>query len=235
MVMGTARYVNSLALNELPSIVVNNTNIPFVDSVGYLGFTITNNLSWENQITKTTSKIFASLHQLKLCKSLLPISLRERLVKTLIFPILDYCSAALTDITREQNLRLQRALNACVRFIYQARRDEHITPYFERLGWLKAFSRRNYLVGSLAFCILRTKKPAVIHKGYVHRSDVTSRDTRAPSDTLSLPQCRTELFRRSFRCASIELWNGFPLNIRNAKSLDVFKSGLYDFLLSANR
>jgi len=36
--------------------------IPYSDSIKYLGVTISNTLSWEKQISKTTSRVFAALY-----------------------------------------------------------------------------------------------------------------------------------------------------------------------------
>lgn len=62
MVMDTARYINVLSYNELPHIVVNDITIPFSGSVDYLGLTISNTLSWEKQVSKTMSRVYASVH-----------------------------------------------------------------------------------------------------------------------------------------------------------------------------
>jgi len=231
MVLGTARYINSISYNGLPNITVNETVIPFSDHTEYLGLTISSTLSWEKQVSKTTSRVFASVHQLKICKHLLPLSLRILLIKTLVLPLFDYCSTVLTDITGEQNLRLQRALNACIRFIYQVRWDEHITPFFERLRWLKIHSRRLFFVGNLTFSILHTKEPPALYSGFEFRDSGTSRATRASNDTLILPQCRTEFYKRSFICTAAEFWNRLPPSIRNATSLNEFRGRLFEYLL----
>ncbi|XP_071646641.1 uncharacterized protein [Temnothorax longispinosus] len=114
---GTARYLNGLTLDDLPHIVVDGTLIPYQESVVYLGVTISNTLFWREQVSKTVSRVNASVHQLKLCKHLMPPLLRARLICTLIIPLFDYCCTTYIDITREHNTRLQRALNTCVRFV----------------------------------------------------------------------------------------------------------------------
>ncbi|XP_071652781.1 uncharacterized protein [Temnothorax longispinosus] len=232
IIVGTLRYISSLESDALPSIYVNDSIIPFSDSVEYLGVTLICSLSWERQISKTIMRVNSALYQLKLCKHLLPLPFRIMLVSALIVPILDYGCTILTNITGEQNLRLQRAYNRCVRFIFQAKWDEHITPYFDRLGWLKISFRRLYFVGSLTFSVLAKKKPEVIFSNFVFKHDRVTREIRAPLGTLILPQCRTEFYKRSFCSSAAELWNGIPPNIRNASSLPVFKSKLYNHLLA---
>ncbi|XP_071627193.1 uncharacterized protein [Temnothorax longispinosus] len=184
------------------------------------------------QISKTITRVNSALYQLKLCKHLLPLLLRIMLVSALIVPILDYGCTILTNIMGEQNLRLQRAYNRCVRFIFQAKWNEHITPYFVRLGWLKISFRRLYFVGSLTFSVLaEMKRPEVIYSNFVFKHDIVTREIKAPLGTLILPQCRTEFYKRSFCSSAAELWNGILPDIRNASSLPDFKSKLYNHLL----
>jgi len=45
-----------------------------------------------------------------MCKHFFLVSFRIQLILSLILPLLDYCCTAFTDI-KEQNFRLQRALN----------------------------------------------------------------------------------------------------------------------------
>lgn len=131
----------------------------------------------------------------------------------------------------EHDRRLYRALNACIRFIFNVRADEHITLYYERLHWLKVDQRRNYFVECQLFNTLRSKQPDFLYSNLSYRIPVSERQTRAAIDTLIQPQCRTELFKRSFRIVSIRLWNCLPLSVREATSLTVFKQKLYAHLL----
>ncbi|KAL6419277.1 hypothetical protein ACFW04_014006 [Cataglyphis niger] len=110
IIMGTLRFVKAINLSTLPEI--------------------------RKQVTNMTNRIHSALYQLKLLH-LLPKTLKSKLVISLIYPHVDYCCAVYTDMTTEQNLRLHKAVNACVRFIFNVSTDEHITPYYVRLRWLK--------------------------------------------------------------------------------------------------
>ncbi|XP_077254727.1 uncharacterized protein LOC143893340 [Temnothorax americanus] len=233
MILGTLRFVRNVDLDSVPQVRVGESAIPFSDSVEYLGVTINSTLSWEKQATKTISKVNSALYQLKLCRQLLPVPLRVKLVSALMLPHFDYCCTVLTNITGQHNLRLQRALNRCVRFIFNLKRDEHITPYLVRLGWLKIDLRRSYLVGSLTFSVLRKEKPQVIFSNFTFRHENMQRNTRSPTDILNLPLCRTEFFKRSFCFSAAELWNSLPSDIRNTTCIGSFKAKLYKFLFSS--
>lgn len=240
IIMGTSRFINSIDLSTIPAVRVNGTSLQYSTSVKYLGVTILNTMSWETQVTKISNKVNSVLYRLKLCKQLLPEALKVRLVIALVFPHIDYCCAAYTDMTEEQNLKLYRAVNSCIRFIYGVRGDEHITPYYKKLRWLKTNLRRTYFVGCLLYSTLQTKQPSLLHANFSLRVPLSDRATRASRGNLYQPNCRTELFKRSFKITSISLWNSLPCmcnstsSIRGAKTLVEFKSRLYKHLISCS-
>ena len=76
--------------------------------------------TWDTQVGGVTKRIRVVPYQLKLCRHLMPKSLRIRLIVVLVLPHLD-CCAAFTDMTVEQDIRLGRAINACLRYVYGMR------------------------------------------------------------------------------------------------------------------
>jgi len=80
-------------------------------------------------------------------------------VRTLILPYFDYAAASYYDITNDRLGRLQKSMNACVSFIFRLRWDEHVTPFYEELGWLKIRERRKLMLLSLALKIISTGRP----------------------------------------------------------------------------
>lgn len=141
LIMGSSQHINAINYNLLPPIIINGDQIPYVRSTKNLGVIIQSNLSWTKHTTYMSSRVYAVLHRLKTHKNSLPTNLRVSLVVTLIFPIIDYCCVTYNDCTTEIDLRLQRLINATIRFIYNCKRDEHITPYRQQLKWLSVKNR----------------------------------------------------------------------------------------------
>lgn len=150
IIFGTSRYINALDVSALSSIVVGGTPVHYSTSVKYLGVMVANNLSWEKQVC-TTGRIRSVLYRLKLSKHLFPMDLRHRLITSLIIPHIDYCCAAFTDMTAKCDLKLYRAINGYLRFVFDVRSDVHITPYYHKLKMLKIGARRDYFVGCQLF------------------------------------------------------------------------------------
>src|SRR5436190_4915195 len=232
ILFGSARYINIIEHEGLQTTIeVNGSPINMNTHVNYLGVTISNTLAWDRQVTKIIKNIRTKLYQLKLSKHLLPKQLKMQLITSLIFPQLDYCCAALTDITGTLNTQLYRALNSCIRFALNIRSDVHITPYYRELRWLKVEVRRSYFVGCQLYSIINSRQSSLIYNSLTFRTVVTARETRASNDLLFLPLCRTETYKRSFNLCASKLWNGLPQIIRQAPSFDIFKCRLYEHLL----
>ena len=92
-------------------------------------------------------KIRGTLHAVKFHKNALSIEVKIKLVTALILPHLDYCCLVYHGLADELSIRLQRLVNCGIRFIYDLRRDVHITSYRQRLGWLSVENRRLYFLG----------------------------------------------------------------------------------------
>lgn len=114
-------------------------------------------------------KINTTLYSLKVCKRYLPTTVRTTLVISLINPKIDYACLVYNDLTSEQNIKLQRAYNSCIRMIYDIRKNAHITPFY-RLNWLKVKDRREYFLGTFIYRLLKTEKPKYLFDSFTYRS-----------------------------------------------------------------
>ena len=47
-------------------------------------------------------------------------------------------------------------LNSCIRFIFNVPIDDHITPYYNQLGWLRLPKKREYILGIVSSRALQT-------------------------------------------------------------------------------
>ena len=143
IIMGHKRLLSSVNECEVCSVKVNSTEIHYSSVVKNLGVYMDKHLDWSKQVASTCKKVFSIIHTLQRVKIFLPTSLRKTLVQTLVMPHFDYGDVLLTDLNSDLTTRLQRAHNMCVRFIFNIRRYDHITPSFEALNWVPLTDHRN--------------------------------------------------------------------------------------------
>ncbi|CAD6240772.1 GSCOCG00008903001-RA-CDS, partial [Cotesia congregata] len=69
----------------------------------------------------------------------------------MVIPIIDYCSLVLMDISKRLDYKLQRLINNGIKFIFNLKRDEHITPHRRSLQWLTVKSKRYYFLACFLY------------------------------------------------------------------------------------
>ncbi|KAK3912021.1 Transmembrane protein 271 [Frankliniella fusca] len=70
-------------------------------------------------------------------------------------PFLDYGSQLFTDMSKTNMEKIQKAENACIRFVTSATRFEHISPYYVQLGLLKYKERQMLAVATITRKIIK--------------------------------------------------------------------------------
>ena len=186
---------------------------------------MTNDLTWTEHVKHVCQKTYATLHSLNKLKNFLPTKLKTMLVQSLIIPYIDYCDVVFNDLTEDLAIRLQRAQNACVRFILGIRKSDHITPGFQKLGWICLKDRRNLHSVCLVHKILLTSSPSYLASNFQFVHSNHNFNTRSRTGTqLTFPIHRTNLLDHSFTIHAIRTWNALPTEFR-----DKFQTNYYAF------
>ena len=162
LIVGSKRTIASIDLDQLVQINIDNTVIPFVKSARNLGLTFTTELNWSNQIRDISKRIYFCLRSFNVSRKSLSVETKLQLVSAIIVPYIGYCCLIFLDNTIAQDSILKRALNSCLRFIFGLRRRTRITPYYERLQWLKVEKRRFYFLGTFMYQMMSSRTPAYL-------------------------------------------------------------------------
>ena len=164
------------------------------------------------------------MHSLKRLKNSLPPELKRILVQTLVMSHFDYCDILLTDLAENLSDKLQRVHNMCIRYIFNIRRYEHISPSFEDLSWLRLNYSRTLHSLVLLFKILRNSSPNYLSSRFHFLSSNHDLSTRSQHNlTLSIPYHRSSLYSTSYSVSSSRRWNSLPLGVRDCRTLASFK------------
>ena len=230
IVFGSSATQRSFKKLNLPSIIVNDsgTSVPFVNEVLSLGVLLDSTLSWKPQIQLINKKVNRTLYGLKVIRPCTSESLRIRLVESLVIPHLDYCSVVYSDISCWLSRKLQRLTNACIRYIYGLRCDEHITPYRRKLHWMRNATRTDYFASLIMYRLIRMKEPPFLLP--LFNPYQTSRPNRGPRKDLDIPAVSTDWGLRSFQVKYANFWNSIPPCIRDIHSYSRFKKSIKNYL-----
>ena len=116
--------------------IQDNVFVPFVDTVTNLGVVMDSKLTWKAQVDAVSRKVNGALYGIRRIRSCTTEILRKQLASSLVLSHLDYCSLVYLDVTREFQKKLQILQNSCVRYVTGAKKNEHISPYRNKLEWL---------------------------------------------------------------------------------------------------
>uniref|UniRef100_A0A1B6H3Y5 Reverse transcriptase domain-containing protein n=1 Tax=Cuerna arida TaxID=1464854 RepID=A0A1B6H3Y5_9HEMI len=217
IIICSTRLRNSIDFDNINSITVNTTVLPYYDKVKNLGLTINSTLTWGDAVTDIRKKVFGSIHSLKKLQNFLPQHIKLHLVKSLVMPYFTYCSAVINDMTVTLADVLQRSQNYCLRYVYNLRRQEHITAYYLESKLLKLNDQRSIKILSLDFSVLKTGLPKYFCNDFNFVAQGSLRSSRTASFTLRMPHHRTTIYDKAFVVGACRLWNNLPDSI---KSLD---------------
>jgi len=92
-----------------------------------LGIYIDVDLSGRTQVLKTTTSCFAALRQLRTVRRYLPLAAYKSLIVSQVLCRRDYGNATLSGLPDYQFCRLQSAINAAARSIFNVRLSDHVT------------------------------------------------------------------------------------------------------------
>ena len=222
LIIGYPRLLSQINLSDLPQLKINNIPIQFVKKAKYLGVTLNERLTWTDHVNETCGRVFRALHSLRRLLDSLPRNIRKLLVQSLIVPYFDYCDTILTDLTDEMTLKLDRALNACVRFIFDLRRDDHVTQYYRALSWVRAKDRRNNHLLRQVHSLIQTQTPSYLADAFKFINNSSTR-----SELLLRPPIhRTTVANKSFLVAGCRAWNSLnslPIEVRRLRGVGEFR------------
>ena len=128
------------------------------------------------------------------------------------------------------NFRVQ---NCAARLVVRAPPHVYITPVLRHLHWLPVRARTSYKTACLCFNAITSSTPAyfsdLLHLYSSSRSLRSSADIRLLKSPLY--KCKTK-GDRAFSYFGPSVWNSLPLKIRNATTIDTFKSALKPYFFN---
>lgn len=234
IIIGSPYMISQVDSITVPTIELNGIAIPFSTQVKNLGIYIDNQLSWSSHIKELSKKIYVTYRSLNRLRNFLPIATKVSLAQSLLLPILDYADTSFINLTEDQLDKLERLQNFAIRFVFGLRKYDHISSFRTKLNWLPIRLRRNSHILNLLYSVLFDPKVPVYLKErfkFLKNQDFSERSTKRL--LLKFPRYNTKFYKSSFSVQAVKLWNSLPVNIRQAKSKNIFKKLVHNFYLNS--
>ena len=152
------------------------------------------------------------------------------LVTNLILSKLDYCNGILICSNKKTLKPLQLILNKAVRFIFNLRRRQHITPFLKKLHFLPIAFRIRFKICLIGFKIFYNLAPDYLLEKFTVFRSTSTMPLRVGRDDHMF---QTEMRKKDSIFTKIKTeWNKLSLQIRKLTSITLFKSKLKTFLFN---
>jgi hypothetical protein len=222
------RYANMLTRSPQLNILFNEEPILTSNSLKILGIHLTTGFDFKMFINKKVSVCSFHLRNLRNISKSLPTSAKIILVVNLILTTLDYCNVILVGTTDKDIKPLQKTMNSAVRFIFNLRRREHITPFLFKLHFLPIRQRINFKTCVMAFKIKRKLSPDYLMDLFDDFVPTTSTQLRVG---MGRDQTMFARWDKSYNdnlifCKLVTTWNNLPYNLRKIETITEFKTKL---------
>ena len=223
---------SNLSIKELVMLDNNFKCDPHVKSLGVI---IDENFTFKNQITDVCKKGFGMLRQLwRISSKLSSVSLKIQMIHGCILSRMDYCNALYLDLPQKQIQKLQRLLNAAIRFVFGLKsRKISITPYLKKAHILPVHLRLRFKTCVMVYKCIHGIAPTYLCELIQKKDSLQSLRVYQDTTLLFTPKLEIQNYRnRKFQIAAPRQWNILPQTIRESTTLESFKTKLKTFLFN---
>lgn len=212
-------------LTGVPCVLLGGEQIPFCEKAKNLGVIFNSTLTWDDHVISLIQRIYYSLRSLSIVKHLTPINTRYKLVRSLIEPQFTYCDVVFNSLGSRSSRILQVAFNACLKYIFNLRRYDHVSEHSSKLFGCTLSEYLDLRLLVFMFNLLKYQKPKYLFDKLTLSSSQRTRN-------VMVIQHRTNSGHNSILGRGIRMWNQLPLNLKIINSFEGFKSGVLKFLLA---
>lgn len=230
LIIGASVAKQRFQLFNFVALHVNGVLLPCMEQARNLGLLFDEFFTFELHVDKKLASVYIKLKSLYAFKFLLPEKIKLMLIKSLIYPQLDYCNVVYYNyLSGLYRGKIQKAQNTCLRFVYCINKFDHITPVYVTHALLKYEFRAMLHFGTFVYKIYKSRCPSYLWNYVIARQDLHDRSLRNVV-RFQIPRHYTAKFSCfSFRC--VELLNSDIFVLITAKSLVSFRNHYKKYLI----
>mgnify|MGYP001548919928 CR=1 FL=1 len=215
----------SCSIGNIPVLHIGDSRVEVSRVVRSLGVLLDQSLTFKDYINNVCKSARLHLYNIRRIRHLLPQKECEQLIHSFVFSRIDYGNCLLYGLPKNELHKLQLVLNSAARIVRRIPRQEHITPTLAALHWLPVATRIDFKIALLTYKALHEMAPSYL-RDLLTEYEPSRLLRSASSGLLVIPPTHSALQRRAFTFAAPTVWNSLPLHVREAPSIDSFKSRL---------
>ena len=197
-------------------------------SCKYLGVLLDEHLRYQDQTNKILASMAIGIKTILQIRHLVPLKTKLELVKSLVLSHIQYPIHLLNGLSKANVNRLNRQINWALRCCYQCGMWSRMLPYRVKSGILPAEYQIQHAVTAKTWSIVQQHACAFKSLQFPNLDYVTNH--RTGNLALVCPGKTTHL-QKSFLTIGMKNLNKYPKNIKQAKTLKIFKKQSFQHLL----
>ena len=230
IIFGSRQQVNKCVSDSLD---VNGVRVPCSDQIKYLGASLDSLLNFKNHIKAQCRKAMGNVIKLKYIRNYLTVDACKVLASGMILSHIDYCNAILAGLPKCDIDKLHRVQSMAAKIILK--RGKYMTVLASLfqiyIGYQLVHKRIDFKVLTLVYKCINQMAPEYLMNKLIFHNAVRSLRSDSMFETLVVPRTKRKTFAdRAFSFYWPSKWNELPNNIKEANTLDVFKSKLKTYM-----
>ena len=181
-------------------------------------------LSWTLHIQEISRKIASAIGALKCIKQCVPLMTLHCIFNALVQLYFIYCCVVFNHCGTTLTTKLQKLQNRPARVLTWSRYDADADYLIEMLGWKKLANQRNLQTALMVYKSINGHTPQYLTSTFINRDSINFYSLRDSDNKLAVPKPRTNYLKNSFCYSGATLWNSLPIEIRQADSLNSFRT-----------
>ena len=192
-----------------------------VNTIKYLGVTISNNLTWNNHIAEIIPKATRTLGFLRRNLRAMPPSIKEHAYKALVRPQLEYCSSVWDPHTVGGAHKIEMVQRRAARWtLNRYHNTSSVSSMLDQLQWRPLAFRRT----DMRLCVMyKIVNNIVSINPRTYLQPVTRQTRQTHCHSFIQYQCQHNTFQSSFFPTTIINWNSLPSHIITATNYNSFR------------
>ena len=210
-----------------PIISLNNIQVEKLSNQKHLGLILDEKLNFKHHIDSVISKINKGIAVIKKLRYNLSRKSLITIYKAFLRPLIDYGDIIYDQPQNESFCEKLESVHYKVALaITGAVKGSSRKKIYQELGFESLKSRRWHKCLCCMYKIMNDKAPAYL-KNLIPKCTLT---VRTRGNRLPTFHCRTDCFRNSFFQSTLNDWFNLDVELRNSKSLAIFKTKLVSFI-----
>lgn len=235
--LGTRPGIKKLNTMNLIDLPINNIPLERVSDAKVLGVNINEVLSWVKQVNSLISKAMSNFFQMSRYKRFLNKQAKITLCESIVLSQFNYCDIVYSNMDIYLKNKIQKVQNWCVKFIFNLGRKDHCDYDLLRkeLNWLDMNQRRVKHGLTLIYKILHGLAPNYLLDSFTLVNQIHNVNTRRANSCIYINKnISSKIHRKAYTFEMSQIYNNIPEDIRQSKSVDIFKNKIGDLLLKGN-